>query len=130
MPTQASDKKNAAGVFDSEVQVFLDKFKQAIRTDDKDSIARMVSYSINVNASGKCKAIGGVTAFNRYFEKIFSPELQEHILKQKQDDLIITSRGVGFDRGAIWFAGICTNESCSSYDIKIITINGLTKCEK
>jgi hypothetical protein len=127
---QSTAKRNSAGLLDSETVEFLGKFQRALQVNDRRTISQMVSYSINVNAAGKCKAIGGTTAFLRYFDQIFDSKLRDLVLDQKPENLIINSRGVGLELGAVWFAGICKDNECNSYDIRIITINGVTSCQK
>jgi hypothetical protein len=127
---QAGDPVNIAGLTESETEEFLEDFKTALRDDDHESIAKMVSYSIRVNAAGRCKNIGGTTAFRRYFGQIFTPELRRLILDQKSKNLIINSRGVGLDRGAVWFTALCLDAECSSRNIRIITINGYSSCRR
>jgi hypothetical protein len=127
---QSMAKKNPAGLLDSETIEFLERFQRALQVNDRRAISRMVSYSINVNAAGKCKAIGGTTAFLRYFDQIFDSKLRDLVFNQKPENLLINSRGVGLELGAVWFGGICKDNECNSYDIRIITINGVASCRK
>ena len=127
---QASEAKNSAGLLDSETRTFLARFQNAIRSDDRQAVSKMVRYSTDVNAAGRCKAIGGTAAFIRYFDEVFTPELRALILAQRPEDLIIRSSGVGLSGGAVWFAGICSDGACRNYDIRVTTINGTSRCRK
>ena len=52
-------------------------------------------------------------------------ELKSVILEQTAEELFNNYSGLRIGLGAIWFAGICRDGECTSYDVRIITINGV-----
>lgn len=101
---------------------FIRSFQKAVAEGDKVAVADMVSYPISVDIGGKKAIVRKPEEFVRDYERIMTPDIVDAVKQQKYADLMANSQGVMFHRGEIWISGICKDNSCKSYDIRVITI--------
>ncbi|MGH9654637.1 MAG: hypothetical protein ACRD6B_14375 [Bryobacteraceae bacterium] len=109
-----------AGLKDTDVHAFFEQLKAAVISHDVEKIASMASYPFVLN--GKA-SVPNRAAFISHYRQIFTPEVIEAVEQQSYDKLWSNWQGVMIGDGEVWFAGICPDSSCSSYEIKIISVN-------
>jgi len=101
---------------------FIQNFQKAVTEGDKKAVADVVSYPIVVDIGGKKTTVRKPEDFVRDYDRIMTPEIVDAVKQQKYADLMANSQGIMFHRGEIWISGICKDNSCKSYDIRVITI--------
>ena len=109
-----------AGVKDAEVHAFFLKFKAAVINHDVKKVASMASYPLMVN--GKFAASNRLS-FISHYDVIFTPKVVGAIKHQTYQKLWSNYEGVMIGDGEVWFGGICSDQSCSKYEIKILSVN-------
>lgn len=120
-------KYSAAGLKENEVDQFFLSFKKAVTNDDKDGVAGMVSYPIDVSlASGKRITIRNKVKFIQLYKSIFDTTFKQRIEQTQTKDLWANWQGVAMPRGEIWINGIVKDDKKpENYIIKITTINNV-----
>jgi hypothetical protein len=100
----------------------FDAIQQAVADDDAAAFAAWVSYPINVVAEGEKLEVTDEAQFEEHYDAVVTDEIKDAISSQKWQDLFVNYQGVMFGNGQVWLNGICKNDSCSEFDVKIITI--------
>lgn len=125
--TIAEGKYSVAGLDNErEVETFFINFREAVKKHDKEKISSMISYPAKVTlASGKIVTIKAPKNFIKTYDKIFDSMFTDVISKKLPKDLWADSNGVSTESGEIWFGGVIEGKN-NKYELKIITINGVT----
>ena len=71
---------------------------------------------------GKETVIKSAKAFVQHYDAIVTPEIAKAVTEQKYEDLFVNSQGVMFGDGQVWVYGICHDNACKNFDVKVITI--------
>jgi hypothetical protein len=109
---------------------FFDDLQQAVRTNDRARVLRLISYPLRVtssNAAGtyrRSRFYRTQSAVRAHYDRIFTPQVRRVILRQRYEQLFVNSHGAMFGNGEIWFAEICADRSCATTSAsRIITVN-------
>ena len=97
-------------------RAFLAELQAALRANDKQKIARMVSYPVNVIHDGKRAHIRDKQTFLARYDGLFDEHLRKVILEQSAHCLFGNANGEMIGQGEVWF-------SEGNGSVKIITIN-------
>ena len=100
----------------------FDAIQQAVSDGDAAAFATWVSYPIKVVADGEEMLLSDEEQFIEHYDNILTDEILQAILDQSWSGLFVNSDGVMFGNGQVWLNGICRDESCAEFDVKIITI--------
>jgi len=107
---------------------FFDTFKQAVVNHRPQQVATMLSYPLTAQVAGRDKILLNRKQFLAVYDRIFTSSLVQVVRNQRYDDLFANSDGVMIgEQGEIWFSGICQQDSCAKYTIKVIRINGTSR---
>ena len=98
-------------------RAFLAEFQAAVRANDKQKIAHMVSYPVNIIRSGKRTRIHDRQTFLARYDSLFSERLRKVILDQSAHCLFGNANGEMIGNGEVWFSEM------GDGSVKIITIN-------
>jgi len=113
--------KTVLGDADDYRKVFS-QLQQGVRTGDKQAVAKLVAYPLDVKIDGKPRTIRNAQAFIQSWDGIITPDIARVIRDQKFSDLFVNQKGVMFGDGQVWLSGICRDVACTSSDVRIITI--------
>jgi hypothetical protein len=104
--------------------------QEAIRTNDRAHVLRMISYPLRVTRLGASRAYRlsrfyrTPTSARRDYNCIFTPHVRHAILRQRYEQLFVNSHGVMFGNGEVWLAEICADRRCATTSaVRIITVN-------
>ena len=100
----------------------FDAIQKAVADDDKAAFAEWVSYPIKVTADGEEMSIGSPEQFVEHYDNILTDEIKAAITDQSWVDLFVNYQGIMFGNGQVWANGICRDDKCAAFDVKIITI--------
>jgi hypothetical protein len=106
----------------TEYQPVIEAFQQAVADHDAEGVAALVAYPITVKIDGRKKTIKDADAFVEDYDAIMTPGITEAIAKQDYGDLFVRDQGVMFGNGQAWLNGICRDDACDKFDVKVITI--------
>jgi hypothetical protein len=94
----------------------------AVADEDADALAALVSYPITIRSGPEELTIDDVEAFAQHYEEIMTEEIVTAITDQTYESLFVNSDGVMFGNGQVWLSGVCTDDACSDFDVRIIAI--------
>jgi hypothetical protein len=100
----------------------FDAIHEAVANDDAAGVATWVSYPITVSVGGKELTINDAAQFETEYETIITGDIKDTILAQEWETLFVNADGVMYGNGQIWLNGICKDDACAEFDVKIITI--------
>jgi hypothetical protein len=126
----ATDDKAVDGAIDAALgdhakyRAVIDAYQKAVADGDKEAVAALVDYPIEVTLDGKKTAIANAAGFVQNYDRIITPAIASVIKAQKYSELMVNSQGVMFGSGETWINGICKPGSadCSEFEAKVITI--------
>lgn len=100
----------------------FDAIQKAVVEGDKAGFAAWVSYPIAVTADGEEMKLSDAAQFEEHYDNILTDEIKAAITDQKWQDLFVNYQGIMFGNGQVWLNGICKDDKCAEFDVKIITI--------
>jgi hypothetical protein len=100
----------------------FDAIQQAVGDGDAAGFARWVSYPIKVVADGEDMLLSDEEQFTEHYDNILTDEIRQAILDQAWASVLVNADGIMLGNGQVWMNGICKNDSCSEFDVKIVTI--------
>jgi len=103
-------------------QAVIVALQKAVAAQDAKGVAALVSYPIGVKVNGKETNIKSAKAFEQHYKAIMTPEITKAVTDQKYEDLFVNYQGIMFGDGQVWINGICTDDTCKNFDVKVQTI--------
>lgn len=98
-------------------RTFLASLTVAVRAGDKQKVAAMVQYPLNVNTDKGHRLVRSSSEFVRDYTHLFTPAIVKAIQKQVPECLFANWQGVMIGDGEVWF------EEQKSGGMKIKTLN-------
>lgn len=103
-------------------QTVIVALQKAVAAKDAKGVAALVSYPIGVKVNGKETNIKSAAAFEKHYSAIMTPEITKAVNDQKYEDLFVNYQGIMFGDGQVWINGICKDDACKNFDVKVQTI--------
>lgn len=100
----------------------FEAIQAAVASDDAVAVAEWIAYPFNVTVDGDARTIEGPDGFIEHHAAIVTEEVKAAIVDQAYEDLFVSAEGVMFGDGQLWLNGICIDEACSDFEVKIVTI--------
>lgn len=100
----------------------IERFQKAVAAKDAAAVAALIQYPFDATIGGKKVAIKDAAAFAARYDEIVTPEIADVIVKQKYADLFVNYKGVMFGSGEAWMNGICKDDACKDFDVKVVAI--------
>lgn len=100
----------------------FDAIQQDVAEGDKAGFAEWVSYPIEVKIGGDKVSIADAGEFVARYDEIVTDEIRNAISGQAWADLFVNYQGIMFGNGQVWLNGICKDDACTAFDVRIITI--------
>ncbi|HTN60002.1 MAG TPA: hypothetical protein VL147_00430 [Devosia sp.] len=97
--------------------------QDAFLFDNPTAIADLAAYPLQVAANGELYDILEPADLVDNFDALLTEDTLAALASQDFAALIVTSDGIGFGDGVLWFANVCAYDACSSSDWRIIRIN-------
>lgn len=96
--------------------------QKSVKAHDPASVAALVNYPIGVTDGGKKKTIKTPKDFIASYDALVTPQIAAVVVNQKYADLLVNQQGVAFGAGQVWINGICKDNACKDFDVKVVTI--------
>lgn len=90
-------------ITDNQIEAFLQKAKQAIKTDNIKDVGKIFSFPFRCNFCITPQIIKSKREFARRYKEILTPSIKAAILKAELDKLFVNYQGVMIANGEIWF---------------------------
>jgi len=115
--TTLADNRYEVGGFDDDkaVGIFAAKFKEAVASNDKNTVAAMVFYPIEATLNGKTVIINNEHEFIRLYADIFDKNLLNKIANSDTHNMFSNYQGVMLGDGEAWF-------SMENGNIKVVAV--------
>lgn len=100
----------------------FEAIQAAVVANDAAAVAEWIAYPFDVTVDGEQYSFDGPDGFIEHYERIVTDEVKAAVVDQKYEDLFVSADGVMFGDGQMWLNGICIEEACSDFEVKIIAI--------
>ena len=100
----------------------FEAIQAAVGAGEAAVVADWVSYPITVREGGDEVIIEGPEDFIAQYDQIITDAISQAVVSQKYEDLFVNADGVMFGNGEVWLNGICKDDTCADFDVKIVTI--------
>ena len=88
---------------DKTVELFVDKFKKAVISKDKDIVASMIKYPVEANFQDKKVIISNAKEFIKLYDDVFNGDLVNKIASFPTSNMFANYQGVMLGNGEVWF---------------------------
>ncbi|MDP1731633.1 MAG: hypothetical protein Q8L54_10770 [Devosia sp.] len=132
MPVAAPAGAQTVGDINASIEMVLgdraayveafEAIQAAVADDDAATVAAWVSYPINVTIDGEAHSIEGSETFVEQYDGIVTEEIKSAVVEQKYEALFVNFKGIMFGDGQMWLSGVCRDDACAKWDVKIIAI--------
>ncbi|AFE05989.1 hypothetical protein COCOR_04723 [Corallococcus coralloides DSM 2259] len=97
-------------------------FQKAVAAHDSKTVAALVAYPFTANVGGRKVKLPDAAAFVRHYDVIVTPTIANVITRQRYADLFVNADGVMFGQGEAWLNGVCKDDACKDFDVRVIAI--------
>lgn len=121
VPAQETDK-TLTRLFGQSVSFheFFDSFQLAAKNNDRNALLDLIEYPLYIQT--KPVRLLNRDVLDREFATIFNEQLLNIVRTQDYEQLQITTNGVGFGHGDLWFGGVCEERNCEHMKVRIIRL--------
>lgn len=107
------------GAFDNDelVEVFANRFKEAVANKEKGTVASMIEYPLYDTFGDKEIIINNEKEFLELYDDIFDDDLYRKIADANTHNMFTNYKGAMLGSGEVWFGG-------KRNDIKVIKVGG------
>jgi len=107
----------------SDASTFVLIIKTQLMAGDYLGIAERVEYPINIKLKGLVATINTAADFENNFKEIFTTKVQNALINADENNIHISTKGVGIGNGEIWFNQFCSTANCTDGVFLITQIN-------
>ena len=101
-------------------------FQEAVKAHDAAAVAALVSYPIKVTIGTSRRTIKTPQKFIAKYDSIITPAIAAAVQDEPYGDMMVNAQGVMLGRGEVWINGVCRDKACTTADVRVITIQGVT----
>lgn len=100
----------------------IQDFQAAVAAGDASRVAALVHYPIGVDIGGKNTVLKNENEFAARYREFMTPDISKAIVETKYSDLFVNYKGVMFGQGQAWINGICKDDQCKAFEVKVVTL--------
>lgn len=100
----------------------FDAIQAAVAAGDGEALAEYMPYGQPLMVNGEEVILDSEHDFYARYDELITPAIAEVIEKQTFETLFVNAEGVMFGDGQVWMTGVCEDDSCAAFDVKIITL--------
>lgn len=100
----------------------IDAFQKAVAGNDAAAVAALVQYPIVVSIQGHKTTLKNEKQFIARYNQLMTSNIRNAIVGTRYADLFVNYKGVMFGRGQAWINGICRDDKCAAFDVKVVTL--------
>jgi hypothetical protein len=94
----------------------------AVADHDPESFAAWVAYPIGVNIGGEDVVVETPEALVELYDQFMTGEMTAAVVEQRYEDVVVNYQGLMFGDGQVWINGVCIDDECSDFDVRVVTI--------
>lgn len=103
----------------------FDAIQAAVTAGDGPVLAEYIPYGTPTFIHGGERVFESEADFTDAYGEIFTPEIVDAVAAQTWETLFVNAEGLMFGAGEVWLNGICVDEACSDFDVRIVAIQTL-----
>src|SRR5262245_37156965 len=96
-----------------------------VTDEDYEAVAALVSYPITVRSASEDLIVETPEAFVEHYDAIMTEEIIDAIVRQSYETLFVNGEGIMFGDGQVWMSGVCADDACENWTVKVITIQSV-----
>jgi hypothetical protein len=97
--------------------------RAAVEANDINALSEYVPYGTPFLVNGKAVSLKDAEEFKARVGEFFNDKVKKAVLAQTYETLFVNADGVMFGVGQLWISGICRDEACNEFDVKITAFN-------
>lgn len=109
----------------SQYESAIATLQKAVAAGDASTVAGLVDYPISVEIKGNDTIIKSADMFVARYSDFMTPEISKAIIDTEYKDLFVNYKGVMFGSGQAWVNGICKDNDCKSFDVRLVTLQSV-----
>lgn len=103
-------------------QAVIQQLQAAVAAGDAAKVAALAQYPFSVDIGGKATVLKNEQEFVARYQEFMTPDISKAIVDTKYADLLVNYKGVMFGNGQAWINGICKDDQCKAFDVKLVTL--------
>ena len=103
-------------------QAVIQALQAAVAAGDAAKVAALAQYPFSVDIGGKATVLKNEQEFVARYPDFMTPDIRKAIVDTKYADLFVNYKGVMFGSGQAWINGICKDDACKVFDVKLVTL--------
>jgi hypothetical protein len=103
-------------------QAAIKDLQAAVAVGDAAKVASLARYPFSVDIGGKATVLKNEQEFAARYKEFMTPDIGKAIVETKYADLFVNYKGVMFGDGQAWLNGICKDDQCKTFDVKLVTL--------
>lgn len=100
--------------------------QEAVAIEDAGTVAALAAYPLVVKVEER-REVTSAEEFAFGYDEIMTDEIVDAVAGQTYDTLFASDQGIMFGNGQVWMSGVCEDDDCAQWDVKIITIQSTAK---
>lgn len=100
----------------------FDRLQRGVASGDKEAVAALVSYPIEVQVGGRKMEIADTKQFVAHWDQIITPDIAKVITEQNFSGVTVNWRGMMLGDGQVWLNGVCRDSACKDSDVRVVAI--------
>ncbi len=96
--------------------------QSAVADNDAEAFAAWVAYPIGVNIEGEDIVLETPEALVEQYDSFMTEEITAAVTEQRYEEVLVNYQGIMFGDGQVWINGVCADDACSDFDVRVITI--------
>jgi hypothetical protein len=96
--------------------------QSAVADHDAEAFAAWVAYPIGVIIEGEDIVLETPEALVEQYDSFMTEEITAAVTEQRYEEVLVNFQGIMFGDGQVWINGVCADDECSDFDVRVITI--------
>jgi hypothetical protein len=96
--------------------------QDAVADYDAEAFAAWVAYPIGVNIEGEDVVLETPEALVEQYDSFMTEEITTAVIGQRYEEVLVNFQGIMFGDGQVWINGVCADDECSAFDVRVVTI--------
>lgn len=109
-----------------DAQPFIEAFETiqaAVAEGDGPTLAEYFPYGTPIRVDGVEVVLESEYDLYQRYDELITPAIAEAVAAQAFETLFVNADGVMLGDGEMWLSGICSDDSCTEFEVKIIALN-------
>lgn len=122
----ADEVKERMATLFGDAQPFVQAFEDiqtAILYIDAPLLAEYFPYGEPIRVNGEEVVLESEHDLYARYDELITPTIMNVVAAQTFETLFVNADGVMFGDGEMWISGICSDDSCAEFEVKIIALN-------